>query len=355
MSKNIHVIGVGTIGEPLTAALCDFKNELGIDEITFHKRSPFEHDRPRINALVKRRKAKLAVDEDVWEEFKKKGYSPSLTHKEALEMADVVIDCTPSGNQNKEKIFQYYLENTKGFIAQGSEFGFGKPYARGINDKALNPQEDHFIQVVSCNTHNIAILLDLIAYHSGEKYDNLEQANFLCMRRASDISQKGSFIPAPEVGLHDVDKFGTHHARDAYNLYQTIGVKPNIFSSALKLNTQYMHILHFNIQCKEDIQLPQLLERMRENPRVAFTTRRSISQIFSFGRDHGHYGRILNQTVIPTDCLTLKNPREITGFCFTPQDGNSLLSSIAAAMWFLYPQEYENKIQCLRDYFFEEV
>ena len=46
----------------------------------------------------------------------------------------MVIDCTPAGNENKEK---YYEEITgpKGFLAQGSEFGFGKPYARGINDE----------------------------------------------------------------------------------------------------------------------------------------------------------------------------------------------------------------------------
>ena len=47
----------------------------------------------------------------------------------------------------------------KGFLAQGSEFGFGKPYAMGINDEALVPGEDRFLQIVSCNTHNIACLI----------------------------------------------------------------------------------------------------------------------------------------------------------------------------------------------------
>jgi glyceraldehyde-3-phosphate dehydrogenase (NAD(P)) len=47
--------------------------------------------------------------------------------------------------------------------------------------------------------------------------------------------------------------------------------------------------------------------------------------------------------------------REITGFCFTPQDGNSLLSSVSAAIWALYPETYEKIVQCLQTYFFDEV
>ena len=37
--KIVHVIGTGTIGEPLIGLLCDYQHQLGIDEITFHKNS----------------------------------------------------------------------------------------------------------------------------------------------------------------------------------------------------------------------------------------------------------------------------------------------------------------------------
>jgi glyceraldehyde-3-phosphate dehydrogenase (NAD(P)) len=79
------------------------------------------------------------------------------------------------------------------------------------------------------------------------------------------------------------------------------------------------------------------------------------STIFSFGRDHGYYGRILNQTVVSTPTLAVRNGHEITGFCFTPQDGNSLLSSVAAAAWFLDPEGYSARLQGLRSYLFDEV
>ena len=73
------------------------------------------------------------------------------------------------GNENKEKLYNKYAGNGRGFIAQGSEDGFGKKYARGINDKALEKGKDQFIQVVSCNTHNLAVLIDTIALGSGER------------------------------------------------------------------------------------------------------------------------------------------------------------------------------------------
>ena len=81
----------------------------------------------------------------------------------------------------------------------------------------------------------------------------------------------------------------------------------------------------------------------------------NANAVFSFGRDHGHYGRILNVTVVALPTLRVRNKTEIVGYCFTPQDGNSLLSSVSAATWFLHPDDYEERIQCLKPYFYAEV
>ena len=54
-------------------------------------------------------------------------------------------------------------------------------------------------------------------------------------------------------------------------------------------------------------------------------------------------------------CLNVRNGNEISGYCFTPQDGNSLLSSISIAEWFMYPNSYEDKVQYLKPFFFDEV
>lgn len=352
--KIVHVIGTGTIGEPLIGILTAMKDPLGLDEVTFHKRTPLKTDRSKVKELQKRG-AKLAVDEEAREGFKEIGIEPAYEAQESLDRASVVIDCTPVGNQNKKELYEPHRRTTLGFIAQGSEFGFGKPYARGINDKALRHGEDQFLQVVSCNTHNLSVLIDNIALADGGP-ENFAGGRFLCIRRANDLSQDGSFVPSPQVGRHKDERFGTHHARDAWHLFNTMGYDlPDLHSSALKINSQYMHCIWFSIRVKKPTTVKQVVERFKSNDRVALTHKSSANSIFSFGRDYGHYGRILSQTVVCVDTLAVKDGHEVIGFCFTPQDGNPLLSSVASALWFMYPKSYEEKIQCLKPYFFEEV
>jgi len=354
-SKNVHVVGTGTIGEPLIGLLTAFAEPLGIAEVTFHKRTPLLTDRSKVINLTKRG-AKLCVDHAAAQGFRDLGMTPTYETMEALERATVVIDCTPSGvgSQNKTEFYEKFASNTLGFIAQGSEFGFGKMYARGINDQALKRGEDQFIHVVSCNTHNLSVLIDSIALAGGGP-DNLLEGRFVCMRRANDISQDSSYCPSPQVGKHKDARFGTHHARDAWHLFNTLGYDLNVFSSAIKLNTQYMHVIYFDVRVKKPTTVKEIMERFRANDRVSLTEKVSANSVFSFGRDYGHYGRILNQTVVSVPTLFVRNGNEIVGYCFTPQDGNSILSSVAATTWFLYPDNYEQRIQCLKPYFFDEV
>jgi len=349
--KNIvHVVGTGTIGEPLIGLFTDFKEKWNIDEVTFHKRTPAVNDRSTVEHLI-RRGGKLVCDEGAREEFAQLGHRVSFTTEEAVERATVVVDCTPAGNENKQKYYER-IKGPKGFLAQGSEFGFGKPYARGINDEVQSP-DDPYVQVVSCNTHNISVLLKTLASQDGKI--SLEAGRFVCMRRANDVSDTKSFIAAPEAGKHDDPVFGTHHARDAYHVFQTLGEKLNLFSSAIKLPTQYMHTLWFDLDLRHDTTLEEVKSALRNNTRIACTNKRAVNQIFSFGRDHGYFGRILSQTVVPTSTLAVPNPRKIVGFCYTPQDGNSLLSSIAATLRYLDVTKLEENLDVLRPYIFREI
>lgn len=351
MKKIVHIVGTGTIGEPLIGLFTDFSRHLGVDEVTFHKRTPMTTERAKVEHLIGRG-ARLAVDPDKVADFEALGHKVSYEALPALERATVVIDCTPAGNENK-KVYEQ-ISGPRGFLAQGSEFGFGKMYAMGINDEALRPGEDRFLQVVSCNTHNIAVLVKTLA--SEGRQLQLERGRFVCMRRANDVSQDSGFTPAPSVGKHDDPVYGTHHARDAFHLFETLNWKPRMFSSAIKLNTQYMHTLWFDLELSRPTNREEMLSKLRGNDRIALTERRSANQVFSFGRDHGYYGRLLSQTVISTPTLTMPNEKEIVGFCFTPQDGNSLASSIAAALWLMEPGiDPWKRLEPLRRFFFKEV
>lgn len=349
----VHVVGTGTIGEPLIGILSTLRQQFGIDEVSFHKASARVSDRPKLRALLQKG-ATLAATPETHAAFQEMGLEPRMTHEEAIGRARVVIDCTPVGNDNKRTLYGRFDDGSRLFVAQGSELGFGKPYARGINDAALLRGEDRFVQVVSCNTHNIAVLLKTVAGVNGGP-GTLESARFLCIRRASDISQAGSFVPAPVVGRHTDERFGTHHARDAVLLYRTLGHDLDLFSSAMKMNTQYMHAIHFAISMNRDVTTEEVARRLRDEPRVSVTSKQTSSTIFSFGRDHGFYGRILNQTVVSLPTLTVRGGREVLGFCFTPQDGNSLLSSISMALWHLHEEGSDERMRHLQQYCFSEV
>ncbi len=355
-SANVHVIGTGTIGEPLIGLLCLLKDDLGMEEVTFHKRTPLLTDRSKVVSLIGKG-ARLCVDDSAAKGFQDLGMEPTYETIEAINRAAVVIDCTPSGvgTQNKTEYYEKFTSNTLGFIAQGSEFGFGKPYARGINDQALVKGEDQFLQVVSCNTHNLSILAHTLGMQDLGP-DNFVEGRFVCMRRSNDISQDTSFTPSPQVARHQDSRFGTHHARDAWHLFSTLGYDLQMFSTAIKLNTQYMHTIFFDLRVKNPTTLDRLFELIYANDRMAVTYKDSANAVFSFGRDQGHYGRILNVTVIASPTLTVRNGgTEIVGYCFTPQDGNSLLSSLSAATWFLYPDDYDDRVQCLKPFFYDEV
>ncbi len=348
--KNVHIVGTGTIGEPLIGLLCD---QLGINDITFHKNTPLLSDKSKVIDLISRG-ARLAVDDMKKDSFKEMGMEAEFETEEAIKRSAVVIDCTPKGigHQNKEKYYSKFKESVSGFLAQGSENGFGKKYAYGINDQALQ-EEDQFIQIVSCNTHNLSCITNTLALDPDP--DNLIEGSFVCIRRATDISQSGGFIPSPQVGKHSSNIFGSHHAEDAASLFNTLQIDLNLFSSAMKVPSQNMHVVWFQLRVKTPTTFDKFIEKLEKNPLVALTEKDMTSTVFSFGRDHGHFGRILNQTVVAVQTLNVRKNSEITGFCFTPQDGNSLLSSIAATEWFMYPRSYKDKIECLSKFYYDWI
>jgi glyceraldehyde-3-phosphate dehydrogenase (NAD(P)) len=352
MSNIVHVVGTGTIGEPLIEILSTLKQRLRIDEVTFAKSTPRLTERPKVLSLI-REGAIFAADKSKWPEFRKLGMEPTYDYEEAIARASVVIDCTPEGTglENKQKFYQKYVSDVTGFLAQGSEFGFGRPYAYGINDHVMKPT-DKYVQVVSCNTHNIAVMLKTLTFDQNSTF--LKEGKFLCIRRSSDIGDRDDMVPSPKVSNHE-EPWGTHHARDAYYLFETLGVKTNLFSSAMKMNSQYMHCIWFDLLLGKTVTIEEVADRIAKNPRVSITYKDMSSLVFSFGRDHGRFGRILNQAVVVLPSLHVRNGNEIVGFCFTPADGNSLLSSIAAAERFLNSDHFDDVMGTMDAMLFKEV
>jgi len=338
MSKNksVLVVGTGTIGEPLIGLLCRLKDGLGIEEVIFHKRTPLIDEIAKVDSLVSMG-AKLAVNSSRSDKFQNLGHEVSYFWEQAVEKASVVVDCTPAGNTNKDEFYKNYTG--KLFVAQGSEKGFGVPYALGLTDQKVVDESSDYVQVVSCNTHAIARLISAVAESDPR---NIVSGDFTCIRRANDVSQDMGFSPATSAGTHSDSKFGTHHARDVNDLFGYPLDLP-IFSSALKTNTQYMHAVRFSIILPESIDKEEALNRLKKDEFVCMTHKTSANKIFSFGRDHGFYGRIYSQAVVCEPSVEVFHPTSSTtrvvGIAFTPQDGNSLMSSVAMCLFGIHGKD----------------
>lgn len=342
---NILVVGMGTIGEPLAKLFLEAQKNLGIGEVIVHKNSPHEDCRGMLDRFS-RAGAKIAVYEEKKDAFEKLlapvECAPHYAFEEALDRANVIIDCTEEkiGRMLKEK---YYIprmnrENLFGCIGQGSEKEFGKPYAFGINDDALVPGKDKFIWVVSCNAHQILRITKALVLNHGNGPDDLIDADFTLTRRAGDISQNKS-TAGMEIGKAGHAPYGSHQGEDAAQVLETLGISPNLHTTADKANNPFMHVSRFTITLRRNITLDAVMKRLQNDPLVALTHKLTNNAAFAVGRDWGHCGRILNQTIVVVPSLEVKK-NKIYGACFTPQDGNALLSSVAATLWLRNPKTY---------------
>jgi len=347
MDKNVLVVGTGTIGEPLIGLLAEHKKQLGIDNVLFFKRTPLSEEKGKIESLI-RKGAAIVSTKDKLSDFKSIGFKDVENVEKAYEECQVIIDCTPSGNKNWDNVYSN-LDQDKRFLAQGSEHGFGDFFAYGINNQALTSNNKYLI--ASCNTHNIASLIKTFVI---DQKRELEFGKFVCLRRANDVSQNSSFTPSPTITIHDNLDFGTHHARDVYELFKQNNHEFNIFSSAIKLPTQYMHTLWFNLSFEDKISLDEVKKNLIESDFLMSTEKLSSNKVFSFGRDHGYHGRLLSHGIVSVNSLHVKQ-KDLTGYCFTPQDGNALLSSVAAAMHYFYKEDWQEKMSIFDRYIFKDI
>ena len=348
MQKNVLIVGTGTIGEPLIGLLAEHKESLGLDNVKFFKRTPLTEEKGKVEALI-RKGSKIVTTSDALSDFHQLGFKETTDVEQAYADSDVIIDCTPSGNDNWDNIYSS-LDQSKRFMAQGSEHGFGPFFAWGINNEILKEDSNKFL-IASCNTHNIASIVKSFAI---DEQRELIEGKFVCLRRANDVSQNDSFTPSPTITKHNNQEFGTHHAQDVYELFAQEGRELNLFSSAIKLPTQYMHTLWFSLNFKDVIQYEDILENLNNSEFLMATEKMSSNKVFSFGRDHGYHGRLLSHGIVAEQSLHVKG-NTLTGYCFTPQDGNALLSSVAGTVQHYYKDSWQEKMKTFNRYIFKNI
>ncbi len=304
----VLVNGIGNIGTTLACLLSDFKLKLGVDEILVYKNIPQPWLETNLDFLTSKG---IKVITSKQQDF-----------KTIINQVDYIFETTANGiGLENLKLYQQ-IKKLKGACAQGSEKGFGVSFMSGVNNDQIINQK--FVQIVSCNTHGAASILQTICNSS---LSNLKQADFVVVRRSEDIGNHQRLVGANVVARHLSLQTGTHHAIDVKDLYHSLGVNCNITSSDITTPSQLLHSTRFNIELNNPINKDELLKRIQQNKFLALTSKFDSNKVFELGRRYGNYGRIYNHCIVLFNNVLINN-NTIKGWAFIPQEGNTLLSTL---------------------------
>lgn len=318
----VLVNGVGNVGTTLVHLLAKYAGVLSIDEIFVHKNQllPWEHNDLQwiadLGVTVCRSDPESA-------QF--------VAYDDVIDDIDYVFECTAAGGGMRRKPHYQNLDNLAGVCAQGSEKGFGIPYMASVNDDRIRGEK--FVHIVSCNTHGTAAVIRALG---GEKLADLEWADVVVVRRSEDVGDHERLVGANVVARHRDAAVGTHHGVDVCDLFATIGVDVELTTSDVTTPSQMMHAARFCVRLDEPPDRPPQ-QLFGEAPYLAVTEKFDSNRVFELGRRYGFQGRIYSHAVVVANNLLVADGT-IRGWMFVPQEGNTMLSTIAA---FLYQTEHD--------------
>lgn len=320
----VSVNGLGNIGTTLALVLQKYKTDLGISEVFGFK-----------NKETPWQKADLIFLEEKGVKIVSANSTILTDH---LKSVDFVFDTTSNGIGLKNKAIYEQHPHLKGAVSQGSENGFGIQYMSGF---PIDLTKEKFVQIVSCNTHAAASILELFSDYT---LNNIESADFVVVRRSEDLGNHERLVSANVIARHLSDETGTHHAIDVKQMYKQLNTHCPITSSDITTPSQLMHSTRFHIKTKSPIDWNTINQKINENPLIATTSKFDSNTIFELGRRYGDFGRIYNQMILVNNNI-LKTQHSAKGWAFVPQEGNTIISTIAAFLKITQPKTAEKSIQ----------
>ncbi|MCK4719196.1 hypothetical protein KAU08_00980 [bacterium] len=311
---NVLVNGIGNIGTTLANLLISMKDILSLETIHINKNIPskwLENDL----ALLERQGAMICSSSG-------SGKYPRLS--EIINEIDYIFDCTDGKISLDNRTRYTALSGLKGACAQGSANGFGCSFMSGLNVEKISGEK--FVKIVSCNTHATVSILRTIC---GNSLENLDHADMVVVRRSEDIGNHKRLVSANVVARHLDPVIGTHHGRDAVGLFKENGIDACLTTSDITTPSQMMHSARFNISLKQELKPAEIHNLIQSNPFISTTDKFDSNTIFELGRRYGVQGRIYSHAIVVSNNLLL-NGKNVKGWMFIPQEGNTLLSTIEA-------------------------
>ena len=339
----VLVNGVGNIGTTLLNILNDYRELLGIKEIYAKKNILKSWDISDLR-ILENKGIKICLESQEDSDIYGKELNTVLFDS-IKDDVNYIFETTANkiGMKNLPKYKE--MSNLIGVSAQGSEKGFGIPYALGVNDDKI--KREKFVNIVSCNTH---ATLAVLKTFTGKMLDNLEEADFVVVRRSEDIGNHERLVTANVIARHLDNNIGTHHAIDAIDLLKTVNLYPKLTSSDVTTPSQLMHTFRFNIKLKESIKKEKLKNMINSNKNISITNKFDTNKVFELGRRYGKYGRLYSHIIIVENNILLVD-KNIMGWAMIPQEGNTILSTISAFLLQVTDdiEKYKNLMKIIRE------
>lgn len=267
MSKvKVAINGYGTIGKRVAdaVALQDDMEIVGVSKT-----------RPNFEAFIARDKGyDIYAPSDRMDSMKKADLSVMGTVEDMIDVADVVVDCTPGGVGAENK--SLYEKHGVKAIWQGGE----DHELAGFSFNAVSNYSEalgrDFVRVVSCNTTGLCRVISPL-----DKEFGVKKVRVSLLRRSADPGdiKKGpinAIVPNPV-------KLPSHHGPDVKSVMPHI----NITTTAVKLPTTLMHVHIVNIDFEKDCTEKDIEEVLSRQSRVRFVGQgiSSTAEIIELSRD----------------------------------------------------------------------
>jgi len=316
----VMVNGVGNIGTTLLQVLAAHRDTLGITEVYARKNTVRPWDVAGLE-LLKGLDVTVVADE----------YPGQVRFEEVADQVNYVFDTTAAGGARRNKPTYDAMPALVGASGQGTETGFGTPYALGLG---VDVSRDRYVHVVSCSTHAALCVLRTI---SSDRLDDIVSADFVNVRRSEDIGNHERLVGGNVLARHLDPVLGTHHAIDADSVLQVLGKEVPMQSSDITTPSQFLHSTRFSIRLAGAIGEEEVRDRIQTAAYVATTTMFDSNKVFETGRRFGFAGRLYAQAIFVPGNLLVKGDT-VSGWAFVPQEGNTVLSTVSAFLQSTHPE-----------------
>lgn len=248
MKRKIALIGYGVIGKRVADAITlqDDMELAGVCDVICDW---------RIQTAVKKGYPVFAATDAAKDDMEQAGIPLAGSMDNLLEMADLVVDCTPK--KIAAKNVQTYKARKIKFILQGGEKHetTGHSFSAENNyDSALNRQST---RVVSCNTTSILRTLTAL-----KKADLLLSARGTLLRRATDPWEShlggimNTLVPEKDIP--------SHQGPDA----QSVDPELDVITMAVKVPETLSHLHYWNIRLTRKADKEEILATFRTSTRI---------------------------------------------------------------------------------------